>query len=394
VELPPGRSDTPLTLSAQNAGREPTVTLVAHDVGPVGGMERMLAELIRRLLDQGRRVVVISRSCEIPPHPALRWVRVPGPARPFAIAYPWFFLVGTLITWRQRRGVLHTTGAIVRNRADLSTIHFCHHAARERMPLLRTSRASLHYRVNAWIATVMSRVGERSCYRPSRTRHLVAVSAGLGRELREYFPAMAEATVVIPNGVDRVEFQPNPETRSRIRRELGLQSDDLVATFVGSEWEGKGLRFLVEALREATDWHLLVIGRGDESRYRRHSEKYAPGRVHFIGETHSIADYYAAVDVFALPSVYESFSMSAHEAAASGLAVLITRVSGAEDLLVDGRDGWFIERDPALISDRLRRLSSDRRLLARMGAAAREATERMGWEHAAEAYQRLYEELG
>jgi glycosyltransferase involved in cell wall biosynthesis len=320
-------------------------------------------------------------------------VRVPGPSRPFAVAYPWFFVVGTLITWRRRRGLLHTTGAIVHNRADLSTIHFCHHAARERMPLLRTSRASFVYRVNAWIAAVMSRLGERWCYRPARTRRLVAVSAGLGRELREHFPPMADATIVIPNGVDRIEFRPDLETRARVRNELGFGDDDLVVTFVGSEWEGKGLRFLVEALRDAPEWQLLVIGRGDESRYRRLAAEQAPGRVHFIGETTKIAAYYSAVDVFALPSVYESFSMSAHEAAAAGLPVLITRVSGAEDVLVDGRDGWFIERDPALISDRLRRLGADRELLARMGTAAREATASMGWEHAAAAYGRLYGEL-
>jgi glycosyltransferase involved in cell wall biosynthesis len=350
-------------------------------------------ELIGRLLEQGINIVLISRSCGLPPHPALCWVRVPGPARPFAIAYPWFLLAGTLITWGRRRGLLHTTGAIVLNRADLSTIHFCHHGARERMTLLRTSRASFPYRVNAWIAEVMSRLGERLCYRPSRTRRLVAVSAGLAQELREHVPAMAEATLVIPNGVDRAEFRPNPETRARIRRELGFDTDDLVVAFVGSEWEGKGLRFLIEALRDAPGWRLLVIGRGDEPRYRQLAQKYAPGRVHFMGETRNIADYYPAVDVFALPSVYESFSMSAHEAAASGLPVLITRVSGAEDLIDDGRDGWFIQRDAAMISDRLRRLTTDRGLLSRMGAAAREVTEPMDWVRPADAYRRLYDEL-
>jgi glycosyltransferase involved in cell wall biosynthesis len=380
-------------LSRTSARQNSTVTVVAHDFGPVGGMERMLTELICRLLEQGRNIVLISRSCEFPPHPAFRWVRVPGPDRPFAIAYPWFFLAGTLITWRRRRGLLHTTGAIVLNRADLSTIHFCHHGARKRRTLLRTSRASFPYRVNAWIAEVMSRLGERLCYQPSRTRRLVAVSAGLARELHEHFPAMAEATVVIRNAVDRAEFRPNPETRARIRQELGFESDDLVVAFVGSEWEGKGLRFLVTALRDAPDWHLVVIGRGDERRYRQLGNKYAPGRVHFVGETRNIADYYPAVDVFALPSEYESFSMSAHEAAASGLPVLITRVSGAEDLLVDGRDGWFIDPDAALISGRLQRLAEDRGLLARMGTAAREATEPMDWGQAADAYCRLYEEL-
>jgi glycosyltransferase involved in cell wall biosynthesis len=381
-------------LSRTSARQNSTVTVVAHDFGPVGGMERMLTELICRLLEQGRNIVLISRSCEFPPHPAFRWVRVPGPDRPFAIAYPWFFLAGTLITWRRRRGLLHTTGAIVLNRADLSTIHFCHHGARKRRTLLRTSRASFPYRVNAWIAEfIMGRLGEWLCYRPSRTRRLVAVSAGLARELHEHFPAMVEATVVIPNAVDRAEFRPDPDARARIREELGFQSDDLLVAFVGSEWEGKGLRFLVTALRDAPQWHLLVIGRGDERRYRQLATEYAPGRVHFVGEIRNIADYYSAVDVFALPSEYESFSMSAHEAAAAGLPVLITRVSGAEDLLIDGRDGWFIERDAALISDRLRRLASDRGLLSRMGAAARETTEPMDWDKTTEAYRGLYEEL-
>jgi UDP-glucose:(heptosyl)LPS alpha-1,3-glucosyltransferase len=392
MELSPGRRRKQ-ALSSDSGGQDSTVTVVAHDVGPVGGMERMLSELILRLLEKGRRVVVISRSCDLPPHPALLWVRVPGPARPFAIAYPWFFLFGTLITWGRRRGLLHTTGAIVLNRADLSTVHFCHHAARRQMRLLRTSRAGLPYRVNAWIAAVMSRLGERVCYRPNRTRKLVAVSDGLARELREHFPAMADVTIAIANGVDLTEFRPNPEARARMRQELGFESDDLVAAFVGSEWEGKGLRFLVEALRDAREWRLLVVGRGDEARYRRLAAECAPGRVHFIGETTGIAECYAAADVFALPSLYESFSMSAHEAAASGLPVLITCVSGAEDLLVDGRDGWFIDRDPALIAQRLRQLSSDRALLAQMGAAAREATEPMDWGQAVDAYCRLYKEL-
>jgi glycosyltransferase involved in cell wall biosynthesis len=380
-------------LNAEATGPQATVTVVAHDVGPIGGMERMLTELIQRLLDRGAGIVLISRTCGLPAHPRLRWVRVPGPARPFALAYPWFFLVGSLIAWRRRLGLLHTTGAIVWNRADLSTIHFCHHAARERMGLLRTRRRVLPYRFNAWIAGVMSRYAERACYRLRRTRRLVAVSAGLGRELRQHFPAMAGRTEVIPNGVDRAEFKPDPDARARVRDQLGLDPHDPFVAFVGSEWEGKGLRFLVEALERAPEWHLLVIGRGDEPRYRRLADKHAPGRVHFVGETTDIAAHYAAVDVFALPSVYESFSMSAHEAAASGLPVLITRVSGAEDLLVDGRDGWFIERDPALISERLRRLGSDPRLLERMGSAARDATAAMGWSHATEAYARLYGEL-
>jgi hypothetical protein len=42
------------------------VTIVAHDIGPVGGMERVLSELILGLRERGERVTVIARTCELP----------------------------------------------------------------------------------------------------------------------------------------------------------------------------------------------------------------------------------------------------------------------------------------------------------------------------------------
>ena len=88
------------------------MTLVAHDIGPVGGMERQLTELIGGLLEDGFEVSVISRTCRVPAHPRLEWVRVRGPARPFPLAYPWFLLVGSALVRRRARGVVHSTGAI------------------------------------------------------------------------------------------------------------------------------------------------------------------------------------------------------------------------------------------------------------------------------------------
>ena len=83
----------------------PAVTLVAHEVGSMGGMERQLAELVTGLLQRGHTVTVLARVCAIAPHPGLRWHHVPGPARPFALAYPWFFLAGSFLVRRHRRGI-------------------------------------------------------------------------------------------------------------------------------------------------------------------------------------------------------------------------------------------------------------------------------------------------
>jgi hypothetical protein len=70
------------------------LTVVAHDVGGTGGMERHLQEVIEGLIERGFTVSVISRTLQLARHPNLVWHRVRGPARPFVIAYPWCFLAG------------------------------------------------------------------------------------------------------------------------------------------------------------------------------------------------------------------------------------------------------------------------------------------------------------
>jgi len=367
------------------------VTIVAHRIGPVGGMEQMLSRLIEGLLERGWEVTVVALRCELPRHPRLRWARVPGPSRPFLLMYPWFIVVGSLVTWRHRRGVLNTTGAVVLNRADVSTVHLCHHGIQAKTKVRRTSRPGVLYRLNAIGAAQLSRAAERWCYRSARTRRLVAVSRGVAEELSQHL--VAPPIDVIPNGVDRETYEPNDAARARTRQELGLDPEQLVALFVGGEWKGKGLGFLLEAIGAAPEWHLIVVGRGDIARYRRGAEEVASGRVSFLGEQKDTAAYYQAADAFVLPSAYEAFPISLLEAASSGLPLLVTQVNGADELVSDGHSGWFMERDAVMIADRLSQLGSDREAMRAMGAAAREATREMSWGKVVDAYADLYREL-
>lgn len=354
------------------------VTVVAHDVGPVGGMERQLTELIGGLTRSGHTVTVIARRCDLS-NPAVRHIRVRGPARPFVLAYPWFLAVGSLLVARHRRGVVQSTGAIVFNRVDVLAVHLCHRAFRA-TGLLRARRRRVTYLINARLAGWMSRVGERVCF--PRATALAAVSEGIAREVRDAFPELASRVTVVPNGVDVDRFAPSAEGR-RPRS----------AIFVGGEWDGKGLDFAIKALAHAPGWSLNVIGDGDRERFAALAR--AGGveeRVHFHGRRPDPERHYATACAFVLPSVYETFSLVTYEAAASGVPLLATRVSGIEDLLDDGVNGWFIERDADGISERLRQLD-DPDLVERMGQAARQSVLEYGWERSVTAHTELYERL-
>jgi glycosyltransferase involved in cell wall biosynthesis len=374
----------------------PPIIFVAHDVGGSGGMERHSEELITRLLADGYHITVVARTCAITPHPRLRFRRIYVPRRPFAIAYPAFFLAASVLL-RRRRGmqsIVHTTGAVIGNRADLSTIHYCHRAAAAQTIGSRASRPGRMYRANELISLRFAELAEAWCYRPGRTHLLCAVSHGVAAELRRDFPKMASRIATIPNGVDTTVFRSDSVARVGLRNQLNISDDAPVALFAGGDWERKGLQFAVDALVFAPDWHVLVAGPGDPTPYLSCAAKAGTGsRLHFLGRRTDMPTVYAAADAFVFPTAYEAFPLVALEAAASGLPLLITHVNGVSDLLHDGVNGWFIERNAADIATRLRTLQSDPALGRSMAASARLAAQPYSWEAMALAYRGLYDRL-
>jgi len=370
------------------------VTVVANDVGTIGGMEGQLKELVAELLNRRWHVTVIARTCLVPSHPQLQWVRVPGPGRPFSIAFPWFALCASILLWRRGRGIVHTTGAIVANRSDLSTVHLCHAGISTKTDLVRARSTALHYRINGLLGARMSRAAERWCYRPGITRLLVTVSKGAADEIGHHFPAMRGAVAVIPNSVDAHRFRPNPEARERVREELSLAPDAFVVLFVGGDWERKGLAVAIRAVARVQRSHLVVVGAGDTHRFRRIAEETRVGdRTHFVGVIGHVQDLYAAADVFLLPSRYETFSMVTYEAAATSLPLLVTRVSGVEEILVDGVNGRYITCDPEAIAERLRTLRDDTHLRTSMGAKSRDLASHFAQTNMVDRYEELYRRL-
>jgi glycosyltransferase involved in cell wall biosynthesis len=381
-------------LDLLSAKRFRGVTFVAHHIGGSGGMERHTERLLERIVDAGRPVTVIARTCELEERPGLRFRRVPAPRRPFVLLYPTFFALGSLIAARHRDTLLHTTGALIGNRADLSTVHYCHRAAQSRIAGSRAGGSGILHQLNQFFAGPMSRGGERWCYRQSRTKLLCAVSSGVGRELETEFPAVADLVDVVPNGVDTAVFRPDEALRATKREQLGVGPESPLALFVGGDWERKGLPTAIAALAQAPDWTLAVAGSGDSERMQALAHAVgADARLMLVGPVDDMPALYAAADAFLLPTGYEAFPLVVLEAAACALPLLVTRVNGAEDLVEDDVNGWFITRDAADIARRLVQLASDRSRAEAMGRAAMLAVQPYSWDAMSDRYEEIYERL-
>ena len=121
---------------SSQGGRQ--LTLVASDVAPVGGMERVAYELCSRLLDRGWNVTVIARSCALPRQGRLRFVALRSPSRPVSLALICDFVLGSLALRRHRRGLVQTNNPVLPDRVDVIQAHFCEAAYRRRVGISRS----------------------------------------------------------------------------------------------------------------------------------------------------------------------------------------------------------------------------------------------------------------
>ncbi|WP_426323455.1 glycosyltransferase family 4 protein [Microbacterium sp. E-13] len=238
---------------------------------------------------------------------------------------------------------------------------------------------------------LFSFVRDRARLRSDVHRRVVCLTEEEVAALTRTFGRVRPPVVVIPNGVDLERFRPPASAARRAARErLGLDAEHRVALFVGHEFERKGLYLAMEALVQATTVLLLVVGgtRSMVARAQREAERVGVAdRVLLLGQQSDLSAYFAAADMFVLPSSYESSGLVFLEALASGLPVVATRVGIAPEVVEDGRNGWLVDRDPLELAQRLEELAA-----AEPGSfteAARRSAEPYGWRSIAERYVEL-----
>ncbi len=368
------------------------LALIAHDIHDYGGMERAFAELIRRL-NTDYEIVVVSATLDESLRPLVDWRRVRTPTKPFALKFLWFFVGGGMRMLRLRADLVHVLGAIVPTRADIACIQFCHAGFVRVLGMPSAPGVPVARRANSMMSRWLAVQAERWCYRPGRLRSFGAVSAGVARELRLHYPATPVA--ITPNGVDVDRYRPDEVNRRIIRGGEGVRDQDMVMLFVGGDWDRKGLYFALMALglarKEGMPALLWIVGSGDVSRFQAVArEAGVSDSVRFFGRQLATEKYFQAADLFVLPTMYETFSLVAYEAAATGLPVIATSVSGIDELLRDGIGGLVVERDAIQIASAFLQLWKNDELRKELGASGQRWARECTWEKAAEAVCSLY----
>lgn len=135
--------------------------------------------------------------------------------------------------------------------------------------------------------------------------------------------------ILLKNAIELVDFQFNEINREKVRRELGIQDENVVCN-IGRIKHQKNQMFLLEIFSELLeiepDSILIIIGEGElkEALIHKASELCIISKVLFLGVRSDINKVLSAVDIFVLPSLYEGLGIVAIEAQAAGLPTLVS----------------------------------------------------------------------
>lgn len=152
-------------------------------------------------------------------------------------------------------------------------------------------------------------------------------------------------------------------------------SDPFVFVFTGSVDPRKGIRYLMQAWKEAAldNAELWICGGTDRSMDWNRVCDGLPDNVQFFGRVKHdrLVELYSKASVYVLPSLLEGLARTGLEAMASGLPVIVTKETGLADFVSDGDEGWIVpSRDVNALAERLFWCSSHRDEVRAAGESA------------------------
>lgn len=140
------------------------------------------------------------------------------------------------------------------------------------------------------------------------------------------------------------------EKINQIKKDLGIQENDIVVSFIGRLVKEKGIIDLLESFKHLKSENVKYLIIGDLPKSERDLEtaktlnKYEENpNIIFTGQASNINELLYLSDIFCLPSYREGMPRSIIEAMAMKNAVIATNIRGSREEVVEDETGYLID---------------------------------------------------
>ncbi len=187
---------------------------------------------------------------------------------------------------------------------------------------------------------------------------------------------------IIYLGTDTAKFKP-PESKEEAKRKIKINPESSVVGFCGRIGREKDLKTIYRAFLRLEKKHpnlvLLIVGKG-----LKQEEEFFKKRKNIIltGSVNNVVPYLQAMDIYVLPSLTETSSLSTLEAMSCGLAVLSTKVGYVNKYIREKVNGMFFpKQNYFVLSLKLEWLLKNKKLREILGKNARKTIiKKSSWE--------------
>ncbi|MGB7329164.1 MAG: glycosyltransferase family 4 protein [Rubripirellula sp.] len=278
----------------------------------------------------------------------------------------------------------------------------------------KATRIPVFLEVNAPVALERTMAGENRPLRLDRLaqsyeRHIcqnadrvIVVSTPLKSFLVDERGVESDRVLVLPNGANPVQFDPN-RSGDIVRKRYHL-GDSTVIGFIGILRRWHGVDLLIDAFAKIqlpVTPHLLIVGDGpiQQELAEQVAAKGLQNRVTFTGRVphDQMHDYLAAIDIAVSPkATFYASPMKILESMAMGIPTVAADTQNIRDLIVDGEDGLlFRPGDATSLAEVIERLARSPSLARKIGNQARQTIERdRNWLSIASEVKAAFDRLG
>ncbi|MDH0685872.1 glycosyltransferase family 4 protein [Achromobacter animicus] len=253
-------------------------------------------------------------------------------------------------------------------------------------------------RLTAWLSPRLATYLTLEWLRVRKTprRRVVAVSGLIMDQLHRSYGEQLSVDIIAP-GV-KLPAPDGNGARAALRARLGWDADTIGCLLVARNPLRKGLPALLDALALLPpQYKLLVVGADGPTRDRVRAAGDVASRVTLIDPTPDVGQYFNAADIYAHPTLNDSYGMAPLEAMSHGLPVIVSSpvYCGFAQYLTAGTDALILSdpRDGAQLAQALESLGANPELRAALTTRGLEIARDQSWETVASRFEALYEQV-
>ena len=153
---------------------------------------------------------------------------------------------------------------------------------------------------------------------------------------------------------DRFDIEITEEDLEELRKEIGIEKDNIVLTYVAELNKNKNQMLLIKTMeqliKESDKYRLILVGDGNKKQeYEQYiTEHNLQEYIKILGRREDVPQILKLTNIYVASSLREGLPVNIMEAMYMGLPVIATDNRGHRELVENGVNGFIVKNDKCM----------------------------------------------